>query len=71
MERSVAIAAPFIPSPNPKINSGPRTRFAPAPMSIVYIASRGYPEARIMLLRPYIRFIISMPGNMYSIKSRA
>ena len=48
---SVAMAAPFIPQSNQKMKIGARIRLEKAPMSIVYMAFSGYPEARIILLK--------------------
>ena len=44
---AVAAAAPFIPQPQPKINTGSRIIFTTAPVSIATIAHNGLPSARI------------------------
>lgn len=50
---TVAMAAPFTPSPSGKINTGSRIRFARASASVHIMAYRGDPSARIAPLSPY------------------
>ena len=51
IEITVAIAAPWMPKPNPKMKIGSRITFSTTPIRIVYIDFCGYPEARIMPLK--------------------
>ena len=63
MAISVAIAAPFIPISSTKMKNGASTRLTPAPMNMEFMALRGYPEARMRLLKLKPMFITSMPGR--------
>ena len=50
MAAGTAMAAPFIPIPSPKMKTGSKTMFTPAPTTIASIATLACPSDRTMLL---------------------
>ena len=50
--KMVARAAPFTPSPSPKMRRGSSTRFSTAPMSTLSMATVDCPWAEMKVFRP-------------------
>ena len=62
-DMNVAQAAPCMPQPKPKMNSGSRTALAPAPISIAPIEIFGRPSERMKCESPWPVVLSAMPPS--------
>ena len=68
---TVAIAAPRMPQPKPKMNSGSRIVLMTTVLIVAYIDLRGCPEARSTEFRPRYMCVTTLPSRMTVMYSRA
>ena len=68
---TVAMAAPRMPHPNPKMKIGSRTALMTTVMIVAYIDLRGCPEALSTEFRPKYMCVTTLPSRMTVIYSRA
>ena len=69
--RIVARAAPRMPQPRTKMNSGARMMFITTVMIVACIACLGWPDARMAAFIPKYRCVTTLPNRMIPIKSLA
>jgi len=69
--KTVAVAAPRMPHPNTKINSGASNTLITTVETVAIMAFLGCPAARNVAFNPMYRWVTILPANIICIKSLA